>query len=297
MRWYFAIDEAGGLGHIGAYAKLAVRTARAIGGLEPRLLYYGNPTSFTGWMTANGVEIIQTAPSFLATIKAAEAAGTFHAHSIGHWLRLAIPEIEQAHDYVLYTDCDVIFLRPFNWQSIRPRVFSAAPEFKPDNWNYFNSGVMLLNVPAMRATYPAFESHIRARLNTTYNYDDQWALNEVYRGKWDQLDPICNTKPYWPFNRHAAILHFHGPKLDALEAIAAGAWARHDDTARMLGKMLDAHIDHYITWCNLLGDTLQNIDLATAIRYLNLASALTRYRAKLAPVTDTDFMTLKMFPD
>jgi hypothetical protein len=297
MRWYFAIDETGGLQEAGEHAKLAVRSAAAHGGLEPCLLYHGKPTDFTHWMTSQGVRVIESHLSFLNAIKDAEAAGLYTAHSIGHWLRVGIPLVEQDEEFVLYTDCDVLFLRPQNWADIKPRVFAAGPEFQRENWNYFNSGVMVINVPAMRQTYPAFEAHIRGRLITTSNYDDQWALNEVYRGHWDQLDPLFNWKPYWPQERRATILHFHGPKLNGLQMIANGDWRRDNPTGAMLGKILDAHIDDYIGWANVLGDAWQGIDVQAAVKFSTLASALIRYRKGMEPVTDQSFMNFRMFPD
>jgi hypothetical protein len=297
MRWYFAIDEAGGLREAGEHAKLAVRSAAAQGGLQPCLLYHGRPTDFTDWMTRQGVSVIQTRPGFLDKMQDAEAAGHYKAHSIGHWLRVAIPQVEQQEEFVLYTDCDVVFLRPQNWADIRPRVFAAAPEFQRANWNYVNSGVMVINVPAMRRSYPAFEAHIIERLTNTPNYDDQWALNEAYRGHWERLDPLCNWKPYWPHEPRATVLHFHGPKLNGLRMIANGDWRRDNPTGAMLGKMLDAHIDEYIGWANMLGDAWQGIDLMEALKFSALASALTRYRKGMEPLNDRSFMNFRMFPD
>ena len=300
MHWYFAIDEAGGLGGAGALAKLAVLTARAAGGLRPHLLYYGNPNGFTAWMEANGVTVIETAPSFIAEIEAAEAAGAYKAHSIGHWLRVAVPLVERAEELVLYTDCDVIFLRPFDLGRMRPRMLAAAPEFRKDNWNYFNAGVMLMNIPAMRASYAAFARHIVARIagGHAYHYDDEVALNEVYRGRWDRLDPRLNWKPYWGSSRDATILHFHGPKPDDIAAIAAGRWRRDNPTGLTLGRLLDGHLDAYIAWCTTLGDQLQMADLPTALRFHEIASALTRYRATSRPSPgDLSFMDLRLFPE
>jgi hypothetical protein len=282
MRWYFATDAAGGMGETGELARLAVLSARAVGGLEPVLLYHGARTAFTEWMEQHGVQVRDTHPAFIAFIEQAQADGIYKAHSLGHWLRIAIPEVEHEHDFVLYTDCDVIFLRPFDWDRIRPRVFAAAPEFAPDAWNYFNAGIMLLNVPAMRATYPAFEAHIKTRIQSGehFQYDDQMALNESYHGMWDRLDPRCNWKPYWDFNRDAVVLHFHGPKPSALAAIAAGRWHDQDATAIAYEKMLNANRAQYLAWCRSLGDALQSISLPTALQFANLASALTRHDRK-----------------
>jgi hypothetical protein len=280
MRWYFAIDEQGGLGPTGNFARLAVRSARAVGGLEPVLLYYGGRTEFTGWMEANGVQIVDAAPSFLDTVETAVAAGTYKPHSIGHWLRVTIPQVEQTEEFVLYTDCDVIFLRGMDWRGLRPKLFAAAPEFHPENWHYFNAGVMLLNVPAMRATYPAFEALIKFRIGGTEHpqYDDQAALNEAYAGLWERLDPAFNWKPYWACDRKAAILHFHGPKPEILDLIATGRWHQGDPTAILFEQMLNARLPEYLAWCRSLGDSLQNVDFPSALQFAHTASALTRYQ-------------------
>ena len=297
MRWYFAVDEAGGLGGAGALAKTAVLSARAVGGLSPRLLYHGNETSFTSWMRANGVEVIPTTPSFLPQIRAAEAAGIYRAHSIGHWLRVEIPLVETQEEVVLYTDCDVIFLRAPAPQA--PRVLAAAPEFRRDNWNYFNAGVMLLNVPALRQSYDAFTSHIVTRINSSqsYTYDDQVALNEAYRGHWERLDLAMNWKPYWGYNRDAAILHFHGPKPEDLLTIAEGRWRRNNPTGLTLARLADGHLAAYLAWCTALGDRLQMSNLPAALRFHEIASALTRYRATQPEVGDLSFMDLKIFSE
>jgi hypothetical protein len=298
VKWYFAIDEGGGLGATGEDAKTAVRSARLVGGLEPHLLYYGARSEFTVWMEKNGVTVIDTAPSFTDTIRQAEADGVYKAHSIGHWLRVAVPLVEQEREFVLYTDCDVIFLKRVNWDLIRPKVFAAAPEFKPDNWNYFNAGVMVLNVPYMRATYPAFEAHCIKRIMDPdwFQYDDEVALNEAYRGLWDRLDPRLNWKPYWGYKSDAALLHSHGPKLDVVEAMTEGRWTDDNPTALQLGKMVDGRIDFYIAWLRQLGDELQAIDMKLALRMHKAASGLIKRKAGMAgQVLDMGFMDFCMF--
>jgi len=296
MRWYFATDEAGGLGQAGALARLAVLSARAVGGLEPVLLYYGARSAFTEWMEQHGVAVVDAAPGFLTAMEQAQADGVYRPHTIGHWLRVAIPQVEHEREFVLYTDCDVIFLQHFDWSLIRPRVFAAAPEFSPEAWRYFNAGVMVLNVPAMRATYPAFEEHITSRIlsGDSFTYDDQIALNEAYCGLWEQLDPRFNWKPYWDFNAAAVLLHFHGPKPDILNAIATGQWHDGDETAIFYEKMLNARSRQYLAWCRSLGDSLQTVDMTSAIQFAGLASRLTRYRRDVAVSDDN---SVKIFAE
>jgi len=296
VRWYFALDEPGANGQTGEDAKTAVRSALAVGGLEPCLLYHGKPHALCTWMQRQGVRVIDAAPSFLDTIRHAQAAGAYRPHSIGHWLRVMIQQIEQARDYVLYTDCDIIFLKRFDWSQIRPRFFAAAPAFRPDNWNYFNAGVMVLNVPAMRSTYPALETHIRARILSGGHpsYDDETALNEAYRGHWDRLPPALNWKPYWVYSSAAIVLHFHGPKLNALKSMAAGDWSADNPTADTYQRLLTGHRSAYQSWLTALGDRMQLTDPALAIRFANAAAALSRLRPA-AP--DLSFLDFKMFPE
>jgi hypothetical protein len=298
MRWYFGIDEGGSQGVIGDMAKLAVLSAKAVGGLEPVLLYHGGQTPFCDWMRKQGVQIIETRPSFWDQAEAAIKAGTFVPHTIGHWLRVMIPQIETRDEYVLYTDCDVIFLRRFDWASLRPPVITAGPEMTETSWSYFNSGVMMLNIPALRATYPAFEAEIVTQITSGAkpNYDDQYALNKFYEGHWQRLTPLCNYKPYWPRRDDAAVLHWHGPKPDLLGALAANRVAAGEDpTLQFFTRMLTARIEHYLSWSRYLGDMMQGIDLTWAIRFARLASDLTIYRHGLKEVGDSGFMNHQNF--
>jgi hypothetical protein len=300
MKWFFAVDEAGGLKETGELAKLAVQSAFAAGGLEPNLLYHGTTSPFTAWMEQNGVRVIYTDPEIIGLIRAAEAAGTFRAHSVGHWLRVIIPLIETQERYVLYTDCDVVFLRPYPWAEIRPKIFAAAPEFTPSNWNYFNSGVMVLNTTSMKETFAEFSNHIRARIEDGRfdDYNDQRALNEAYRGHWDRLDPRLNWKPYWDFNPGAALLHFHGPKFSQIDAIANGGWVLNSPSAVQLQTLLDVHIDSYLAWLCKLSILIRPYKPATADLLRRLASDLAAYKKNRGAFdANNAFMNFKMFPD
>lgn len=300
MRWYFAIDEDGARGDAGDMAKLAVMSQRLCPGLEPRLLYFGARSDFTRWMTEAGVRVIDAVPPCLDAMRAAATRGSFRAHSIGHWLRLAIPMVDRDADFALYTDCDVAFLRPIDFAAIRPAVFAAAPEFTPDGWNYFNSGVMVLNLAAMRAAQAGLEAVVRERLDGDggQGFDDQVALNQAFRGHWQRLDPILNAKLYWPHDPHAGILHFHGPKLGGIAAIAAGRWNWDEPIARTIGTLCAAHVPRYVAWLSDLAERLTMIDGRLAVRMHRLAGALALYE-RMAPAQafDLSFMGFRMFAD
>ncbi|OZB40843.1 MAG: hypothetical protein B7X48_03170 [Acidiphilium sp. 34-60-192] len=62
LRWYFAIDSPGSTGPVGDHARLAVLSARMVGGLDPFMLYHGAEGEFCAWMRAQGVTIIHAEP-------------------------------------------------------------------------------------------------------------------------------------------------------------------------------------------------------------------------------------------
>ncbi|MBV9735163.1 MAG: hypothetical protein JO209_04590 [Acidisphaera sp.] len=298
MKWYFALNEAGTSGGIGLHARLAVLSALKVGGLEPHLLYYGARNDYIAWMEAQGVRVIDAAPSFLDALEQAAREGRHPAHFIGHWLRTAICLIERDDDYILYTDCDVLFRRRMNFAACRPDAIACAPEFKPDNWNYFNSGVMVQNVPRLRRDHPAFQAFIVDALHgpDARDVSDQWAYNHFYRGSWVRLNPLMNWKPYWGFSADAPLVHFHGPKLDNMRAILDGAMPWENPTQRVIGSLFLAFMPHYIAALDdllvLLG-AFEDRPLVEAI----LRDARALYR--MVPVDRIDLSVLenRMFDD
>ncbi len=125
-------------------------------------------------------------------------------------------------------------------------------------------------------------------------YDDEFALNEAYRGFWEQLDPALNWKPYWGYSASAKILHFHGPKLNAIEPMAAGAWTADNPTADMFWKILAGHARDYEAWLSVLGDWLQGIDFGLALRMSRAGASLRDMRVD--GEVDLQFLKFCMFP-
>ncbi|OZB40844.1 MAG: hypothetical protein B7X48_03175 [Acidiphilium sp. 34-60-192] len=195
----------------------------------------------------------------------------------------------------------MVFLRSPRVSQFTPTFFAAAPEFAPDRWNYFNSGVMLLNLPAMRASAPALENYLRAHLADPAlgaTLDDQTLLNAAYRNHWDRLNPLYNWKPYWGFAPDAALLHFHGPKLAVIDAICADQWDWNDKVAASIGALFDANRTSYQIWLSQLGDQLQTIDFPTALSLQATASAIATYARTTPPrAHDLGFTEFRMFPD
>ena len=129
----------------------------------------------------------------------------------GAYLRTEIPALGLPDDYILYTDCDVLFLADPEVERFRPAYFACAPQRNPNDLGDINSGVMVMNVPAMRAEVENFWHFIVNNFERFGAYD-QDALREDYAGRFETLPLEMNWKPYWGVNDAARIVHFHGPK-------------------------------------------------------------------------------------
>lgn len=214
MKWYFAMSESSidrsdhdwrGL------MRVAVKSARMNTTLVPHMLYDGVRNEFTKEMEQLGVTVIPHRVSFYDRIAEFAKNDLWHLNiASGAFLRLEIPLIETEHEFVLYTDCDVQFLKEPDLSGLRPEWFAAAPQTNIAGYDDMNSGVMLINVPAMKADLPAFLNFIDSNLH--WGLLDQDVLREFYGNRYTPLNPTMNWKPYWGYNPDAKIVHWHGPK-------------------------------------------------------------------------------------
>jgi lipopolysaccharide biosynthesis glycosyltransferase len=224
-KWYFAINDAG-IPHFDRCIRVALKSAKSNTKLQPICLYSGNGAPFIDEIARMGATVIRHKPSLSEAIANTENANGWHKNiATGANLRLDIPIIEKADPFVLYTDCDVMFLRHPKVDEA-PQYFAAAPEHDKTNWSYANTGVMIINVENMRRDHAALMDFATPRLNTfgplgkgTY---DQGILNAYYAGRWSKLPLTMNWKPYWGWNPEASIVHFHGPKPQFIEALLDG---------------------------------------------------------------------------
>ncbi len=216
MKWYFAVsgtslprDEHDWPGLLQA----AVNSAQRNTTLQPHLLYDGEPNALTDNLARRGVTIVPHRTTLYPALARHAQQNRFAPHwlsiAAGAYLRFDIPLIEQTDECVLYTDADVLFLKQPNFfRPQPPRLFAASTE-STDRYDDMNSGVMLLNVPAMRADHGQLCAFASANLDLGL---DQEVLRAHYANRYDLLDRSLNWKPYWGANAHAQIVHFHGPK-------------------------------------------------------------------------------------
>jgi len=230
MRWFFALNEA--CSTFPLYSdliKVAVSSARAHTRLEPVFIYDGGPNALTDWLDRQGVAILQHRSQFYETLRAlSEARGIPDIFRIGSgaFLRVDLPEllVERgwSDERVVYTDCDVMFVRDPEPElsDARCKRFAVAPEFDRGDYDRINTGVMVMNVPVLYGERKPFARFIRSNLDRLVSSAwDQEAYRLYYRRKipllpngWNKLAATLNWKPYWGENDSASIVHFHGPK-------------------------------------------------------------------------------------
>jgi hypothetical protein len=210
-KWYFAVDERG-VRNASGLLRAAVISCRTHTSLAPHLLYYGAEDPFLDDLRALGVTVIAHTPSIERELRIGYGPEKFDQF-VGHWLRLDLPDIETEDDFILYTDIDVVF-RSLPPTLPAPALLSAGPAEERDERVRFNSGVMVLNLPALRTVWPEFMGQVRDRLLGDFRYPahDQVSFNRFFAGRHDWIADEMNWRPYWGHNPSAHLLHYHGPK-------------------------------------------------------------------------------------
>ncbi len=255
MKWFFAVNERGNeFENYAKMLKVAVATAAKHTSLEPCFLYDGEDNHLTAWLNERGVRIIRTR-SFLyeQLADAAERKNNPEILAIGSgaFLRTEIPKLTSElgidDEFVLYTDVDVMFVGGVDGlEHLRPKYFAVAPEMDPADFRNMNSGVMLMNLPALRSEDDRFRRFILKNLDTLVaDAWDQTAYKMYYRRalfgfRWDKLPLRYNWKAYWPASPEARIIHFHGPKPHQRERL------RQPPTTEHLKMLLTLATDEYL---------------------------------------------------
>lgn len=210
MKWYFACNDKDT--NFFPLIKGAVNSALENTTLEPNFIYDGEENELTAWLKEKGVNIIHHRVGFYNFLKYNDENLSKIAQ--GAFLRCDIPIIETEDEFVLYTDCDVLFLKDFQLD-LKPDYFACAPQSNKNDFKHFNTGVMLMNVKKLRESYEEFCKFIIKNLNILSTFD-QTAYQIFYwgkcEGKCSKLPLIYNYKPYWGASEDAAIIHFHGCK-------------------------------------------------------------------------------------
>ena len=163
------------------------------------------------------------------------------------WARVLLPEIFPHLDRVIYLDADVLAIKslsPLWTEDLDGAVLGAVrnvvePSMRPhvaslgirDPRRYFNAGVLLIDLEAMRGerSWERISEFVRG-MSEPLTWFDQDALNVVFAEQWKPLEPGWNAQnSFWGWKDWAtevfgpetlagavddpAILHFEGPSL------------------------------------------------------------------------------------
>ncbi|MEZ8727025.1 glycosyltransferase family 8 protein [Vibrio cyclitrophicus] len=122
-------------------------------------------------------------------------------------------------DKIIYLDCDIVVLSNIKnlWETqIKGYSIGAVPELESHIKkslmsrfgldNYFNSGVLVLNLENIRKSCN-FSKSIAFLENNKLDYPDQDALNIIFKGDWFELDSMFNFMSS-TFTEQADIIHF-----------------------------------------------------------------------------------------
>jgi lipopolysaccharide biosynthesis glycosyltransferase len=163
------------------------------------------------------------------------------------WARVLLPEMFPDLDRLVYLDADVLAVRslsPLWTENLDGAVLGAVrnvvePAMRqhvvslglPDPRSYFNAGVLLVDLEAMRAaeSWRMISEFVRNAAEPM-TWFDQDALNVLFAERWKPLDPKWNAQnSFWFWRDWAtevlgdqalesaiqdpAIIHFEGPSL------------------------------------------------------------------------------------
>lgn len=251
---YFSINESGIKSNMDLL-KVAIYSCAEHAKLQPVLLYTGDAVPELDQLKALGAQIIHHTVTFEDDL--AYGYGSNYKKFVGHWLRVDIPLVEHSDDYVIYADCDILFRHSPNIGAL-PYYISAAPEFSKNNWSYFNSGSMIINIENMRRIHPEFVKNIKNRLRNNFKTPphDQGSFNEFFGDKFDRLPLEMNWKPYWEENPNASMIHFHGLKpAVAIRAQTIPDYQMTDNIRRLWEKNKRAYVDYTAEYTKILHES------------------------------------------
>lgn len=194
------------------------------GAINAVLLYDGNDDIFMERIKSIfDVHIIHARFSLTNSKEFQNKKETWKARASGSFLRLDACDLLKAagynHQYALYTDVDTIFQHDPRQilEKFKPKTFGVISEsthYPHKPYNSLNSGVMWMNTKFMRQTAPSLREFI---CKNNFKMGDQGVLKNFYKGQWEELPDIMNWLFTWGISKDAVIIHYIGPKPNAIE--------------------------------------------------------------------------------
>jgi len=219
--WFLAFSSTINAAEYEAFAAAAILSAKEnAANLEPHLLYIdGAESNFTQWCEEQGVVVHLHTLTFDSPFSnAAKMVGgnsMYYSMAKGAFARLDVAHIYRAwggqSEYVLYTDCDVLFFsNPVPFTMHKASVVAIGPQHVRGTKT--NTGVLWIHVDRWLAVWPTFRRYLIKQNWTGHSFEQELFL-DFFQPFSAQLDDAWNYKPYWQaVNETIVIGHFHGPK-------------------------------------------------------------------------------------
>jgi hypothetical protein len=253
--------------------KVAIKSLQQNTTLTPVVIWSGKDNTMTQWLKSRNVEIINHELSFKDKLKtfnfskvdySNKELGKMYNHYPDYYnenfiltesMRIDIPILFKDEEYIMYADCDVMFLDDVK---IAPFTESLAVVVRND---FFNNGVMVMNIPKMLESYEDFKQFY---LNSCYtfpigNTTTQGAYNTYYN-KVAKLPKELNWHCFWYINNEACIVHFCGPKPKDYERMLCNDLEISSKYDTLYKACLTTPAVYYITMWNDYADPRDRVD-------------------------------------
>jgi len=242
MKVLFAIDLPGQSSELGPMLKLAIQSCQLNTRHEPIVLSNNFSPSFQQWLEAKKVKFFSIQAPMAGAVRSANSRSGYPLQAIGNYLRYEGCRVVGDRTF-LYCDCDTIFLRDFDI-SLEPTYLAAVAEDTPEDWNRFNSGVMLFNREAMLGELDAFYRFAEQNLEKFFPGFDQAAINAYFNGRIERLPIELNWRPYWGANADTAILHTHGVKPHVAQSLLDGYYVADQNKKDLIVSIVCRSLTH-----------------------------------------------------
>lgn len=227
MRWVTFFACRSDSGEAIDMLKVAVLTAIRNTSMRPTVVLDDPVGGVAFWLRERGVETVPWRSRWGDRIVEIGGDHDRHrlcsAHAPGAMMRLELADVADAcgwsDEAVLYADHDVWFR-----SCPLPHMPSGCPLAACNESRHavrmFNSGVMRISVPAMRAIWPSMRRWVDDNLaslmsNRAANAGmDQATMNRFFRATWQPMPQTLNAMPWWGDETYDAgvIVHIHGAK-------------------------------------------------------------------------------------
>lgn len=222
--------------------KVAITSLKLNTTLEPVVIWDGQQDKTTGWLEDNNVPVIYHTLSFKDKITHFEFRKNMcQNHMIDRMyryypyynktfiitesMRLDIPDLFPEDEYVLYCDCDVMFLKEPTISTFKSPLGASVRDGE-----FFNNGVMVFNLPEYRKFHEKFKQFY---IDSNYvfeigNTTTQGAYNTFFKNNVHDIGLDNNWHSFWGVNLEARIIHWCGPKPFEYEEMKK-EFLRHSD--------------------------------------------------------------------